>query len=258
MPPQPVDPGSGDLFAPPNNLFGGPEVELLIDGKKAMLVQGLVLSVNAHDMLPTLFLKLIPGELDIEIDTEAAYAAALAEMKSAFVHGLDGSFAPNPLFVPTDGPPGAAPLPPLTPEQIDELQAEWNRQFKPDPNLTAEQLAEWMKGKAPGGDAKAVADQMGQVLGKDIFGRRLGAFVEPPPGQPCPGAPCCGQPEKCGAGAGQAKVDVTAAFKALDHLVNQGHHGRPVVLRVQDGKIVAGTLEEYDRKAKDPLPKPVG
>lgn len=127
-------------------------------------MQSFTVGLDAESLVPVVFLKLIPGELDIEIDSPAAFHAAFAEYKRGFLHGIDGSFAPNPAHVPIQsGEP--APLPPLTPAEASRLEAEWNRQFN-DGTFTAEQQAAMLK------DQPVLAPS-------DIFGRPPGRFVSP-------------------------------------------------------------------------------
>lgn len=99
------------------------ETELLIDGKKAGLVQSFFVGLHADSLVPFVLLKLIPGELDIEIDSPVVLKAALAEAKEQFFRGLDGCLMAPPLPLPSAcmGPFGKAP-------RTDEEAAELTKQ----------------------------------------------------------------------------------------------------------------------------------
>ncbi len=132
---------------------GGPdsariETELLIDGKRAALVQDLAFHISADTMLPVVFLKLVPGEVDIEIESPAAFHLAMAQAQKGFFRGLGGELAP----------PMPPPPPDFTPVQAAEARREWEKAFPVIP-------------------AAAVAE----ARQKDLFGSTPGAIVGGPP-----------------------------------------------------------------------------
>ncbi len=68
-------------------------MSLAIDGREVGLVQALSIGMHADSAVPVVFLKLIPGQLDIEFDTEAEVHVARAAFEGKLVAGLDGRIA---------------------------------------------------------------------------------------------------------------------------------------------------------------------
>lgn len=64
-------------------------------------------------MVPTVFLRMVPTELDIEVESEAEYHAALSKVKEGFIFDFDGSVSLPPgmpdMTVPNEVVPPAVP-----------------------------------------------------------------------------------------------------------------------------------------------------
>lgn len=242
------------------------DTELLIDGKRAGLVQSVAIAINSHDMVPQVFLQLLPGELDIEIESLAVLRAALAQSAGGFLFGLDGSVA-APTSFSGHTAPAAAPCPPLPPlPPGDQLKTEWEKSFGPVPNVSAADLATWMaSGNPPQGAAVIPKDAavlqpgsgelFGNVCGK-MAGVPLGGQGAPEIPEDALNNPVRSMPAGCG-GVPPDQLERTksnspatfaAGFAALDELVSRGEHSQPIILAVKNGKVCRVTHAEYMAK----------
>lgn len=143
------------------------QTDLLVDGKRVGLVQQFGFALSAEHPVPVVFLKLIPGELDIEIESPAVFHAALAEVQSGFMHGLDGSVAVGVPVRPPEPPPAIPLDPPGTPE---ELKAAWEKAFGKFDGAAADETAARLR--APARPAEA-CEQESDRIWREAFGPKI-------------------------------------------------------------------------------------